>query len=92
MFINYDPNTGFSINTSRQPRGYANDDVTGLVDDVMAERCGCCPLEGAKAALEDGHVWQGSSVSYELIEEIHDVITQWEDGRRALGLSTDHGQ
>lgn len=78
MFINYDANKGLSINPYRAPDGYANGDVGGLVDDIMAERTGCCPLEGAKNALEDGALWNGSDATPEVLEEIHNAICEYE--------------
>lgn len=79
MFINYNVNSGISINTFRNPNGYANSDVTGLVDDIAAERDGCCPLEGAKEALEDGTLWQGSNATPEILEALHTAITEYEN-------------
>lgn len=78
MFINFDVNTGLSINSYRKPNGYANDDIGGLVDDILADRCGNCPLEGAKAALESGGYWQGSNATQELLEELHALICEHE--------------
>lgn len=78
MFINYSVNTGISINTYRKPSGYANSDIGGLVEDIIAERDGCCPLEGAKDLLEDGHYWQGSNAPQEILNEIHTAICDWE--------------
>lgn len=75
-FINYDPNTGISINTYRQTNGYANDDVVELVADIVAGRPGCCPLEGAKDALEDGSLWNDKD--QEAIEAIHNLIQEHE--------------
>lgn len=77
-FINYNVNTGINIATYRQPTGYANSDVGGLVDDILAGRDGCCPLEGAKDTLEDGYYWQGSDATPEILSEIHDAISAWE--------------
>lgn len=78
MFINYDVNTGLSINTFRKPNGYANDDIGGLVEDVLAEKNTCCPPEGAKELLEDGSCWNGSNVTPELPEELHALICDYE--------------
>lgn len=78
MFINYNVNTGISITTHRQVLGVANSYVTGLVDDILAERNGCCPLDGAKDALEDGTLWTGSDATPEILEEIHSAICEWE--------------
>lgn len=76
-FINYSVNTGLSINTYRQPNGYANSDVSGLVDDILAERDGNCPLEGAKELLESDS-WQGSNATPELLEQLHALIREFE--------------
>lgn len=81
MFINYNVNTGISINTYRHASGYANSDVTGLIDDILAGRHGNCPLDGAKDALEDGALWQGSNATQEILEEIHAAICEWEDAQ-----------
>lgn len=78
MFINYNVNTGIRINIHRQVEGVANSYVTGLVDDILAERNGCCPLDGAKDALEDGSLWAGSDATPEILEEIHSAICEWE--------------
>lgn len=75
-FINYNAHTGLSINTYRAPEGYANSDVTGLVEDIHAERSGCCPLEGALEALEDGSLWQDAD--QEILEELHALISSHE--------------
>ena len=82
MFINYDENTGLSINTYRHPGGYANSDVAGLVDDILAGHTGCCPLEGAIAVLEDGGMWAGSNATPALLEELHLLATEYEAGQR----------
>lgn len=78
MFINYNVNTGISINTYRQASGYANSDVNGLVDDILAGRDGSCPLDGAKDALEDGYLWAGTDATPEILEEIHSAVCEWE--------------
>ena len=75
-FINFGPVSGVSINTYRKPEGSANDDVRGLVEDIRANRAGCCDLEGAKAALEDGSLW--SDDDQETLELLHDVIRNFE--------------
>lgn len=77
-FINYSVNSGVSINTFRQAGGHANEDITGLVDDMMTGRDGCCPLDGSKAALEDGSLWQGSDATQEVLEQLHSAICNWE--------------
>ena len=79
MFINNCPSLGLSINSFRKASGYANSDVVGLVDDIIAERAGSCPLEGAKEALEDGAAWQGSDATPELLEQLHALICEHEE-------------
>jgi hypothetical protein len=82
MFINYDQNIGITINSYRKPDGYANSDVGGLVDDIVAGRSGTCPLEGALETLEDGAYWEGSyakCVTPEILEEIHYAIRRLVD-------------
>jgi len=78
MFINYDVNRGLSINSYRHPSATMSKDVAELVDDIIADQNGCCPLEGAKDALEDGSVWQGSDATHELLEELHALIRNYE--------------
>ena len=74
MFINYDVNAGFSINTYRKPNGYANADVIGLIDDIVSGTCGNCPMDGALDALEDGELWVDGNANQEVIEELHALI------------------
>ena len=76
-FINYNPMTGFSINTFREPNGYCNEDVLGLVEDVQNGASSCCMLDGAKDALEDGSLW--TDEQQEIVESIHSVITEDEN-------------
>ena len=68
MFINFDVDTGLSINTYRN-LGWANGDVLGLVDDILNGHNGNCPLDGARDALEDS-----SNATPELLEEIHAIV------------------
>lgn len=75
-FINFAPMTGVSINTFRKPEGYANDDVRGLVEDIRANRAGTCDLDGAKAALEDGSLWNDDG--QEALELLHSAISDFE--------------
>lgn len=73
-FINYNPLTGFSINSFRETGGWCNADVLGLVEDVQNGASGFCMLEGAKDALEDGSLW--TDEQQEIVESIHNVITE----------------
>jgi hypothetical protein len=76
MFLNYDVNTGLSINSGRIP----NASVGDIADLALAYQSGnenvCCQLAGAKDALEDGSFWQGASVTQETLEMIHAFITE----------------
>jgi hypothetical protein len=78
-FINFNVNTGISIDTYRGASGYANSDVAGLVDDIVNGVDGNCPLEGAKEALEDGAVWSNSAATPDVLELLHGTITHFED-------------
>lgn len=73
-FINFDPARGLSIATYRQPQGACNGDVLGLVEDIRAGRPGCCDLEGAKAALEDGSLWTDDD--QETLELLHAAVSE----------------
>ena len=79
MFINNCPTTGITINSFRKARGYANSDVVGLVDDILNGRPGCCPLEAAKDALEDGSLWDDDDHTKEATSLIHTLICQHEE-------------
>jgi hypothetical protein len=81
MFINYSTQTGLSINTFRTPSGYANSDIIGLVDDICAGKDSCCPLDGSKAALEDGSLW--AECPDETLEDLHALICEHE--KNAIG-------
>ena len=68
-YINFHPETGVSVNIYRQPVGVASADIAGLVEDYRKNRAGCCPLEGAMEALEDGSLW--SDDQQDAVEDIH---------------------
>lgn len=76
MFINYNVNYGIGISSYREPQGYFNSDVTGLVDDIVEERDGCCPLKGALELLESD-IWQGSNATAEVLDEIVQAIENY---------------
>jgi hypothetical protein len=83
FFINYRPLTGLFITTYRQPYGYMNEDVIGLAEDIASRRTGCCPLEGAKGALEDGSLL--ANIDQEIVEELYNHICEFESGERVYG-------
>lgn len=73
LFINYDFNVGLSVSPERNPAGYANSDVQGLVEDVMSESShSSCPFDGALKALNDDSLW--SEDEREIVESIKAVI------------------
>jgi len=76
LFINFSPLAGYSVNTYRNPNGYANNDVLGFVDDVFNGVDSSCPLEGAREALEDGSLWAGQGHMQETIEGVHDFLVR----------------
>ena len=80
LFINFDSMKGITINTHRNNGNFG--EITDFVDDYQDEIHCCCPLDGAKEALEDGALWQGSSVTTETLEAIHAAITFFEDNEQ----------
>jgi hypothetical protein len=79
MFINNCPTFGITINAFRKANAVMSEDVAGLIDDILSERAGCCPLEGAKAALEDGAAWAGTDATPELLEQLYNLICEYEE-------------
>ena len=79
-FINFSVNKGIQITTHRNNGSYG--EITEFVDDYQDGIDCCCPLDGAKHALEDGAMWQGSSVTIETLEDIHAAITAFEDNEQ----------
>ena len=75
-FINFDPLTGFSVTTYRNQVTWCGD-VTDLVSDARSNNAACCPIDGAKDALEDGSLWEDDD--QETIEDLHNVICRWQD-------------
>lgn len=75
-FINYNPRNGITIDTTPND-GWDNDHVSGLVQNMADKVRGHCPLEGAKAALEED-AWAGTDATPEILEEIHAVIEGFE--------------
>jgi len=71
-FINFHRITGLSLSQTRDAE-YLQADVTGLVDNMMDGHDGCCPLEGAKDALEDGSLWKDEH--QESLEAIHALLS-----------------
>ena len=61
LFLNYDDQTGLSINTYRLPHAMAGDIGDLVTDGVLGHQCVTCPLDGA----------------YEALEEVHNFITEY---------------
>ena len=79
LFIKYDFNVGLSISPERNPAGYANSDVQGLVEDMMSESShSSCPFDGALKALNDDSLW--SEDERDIVESIRAIILSHEDG------------
>lgn len=79
LFINYDFNVGLSVSPERNPTGYANSDVQGLVEDMMSDCLhSSCPFDSALEALEDGALW--SEEEREVVESIRVIVLNHEDG------------
>ena len=78
LFLNYNANTEtLSINTFRN-NGYFNEDVVGLVEDIVTGVSSCCNLEGALDAVRDGPAWAGTNATTEILEMIDDCINEYE--------------
>lgn len=59
---------------------YGLDDLVGLVDSMLAGSTSSAPVDGAKAALEDGSIWGDLSATYgdetvqAALEELHNLL------------------
>ena len=76
MFINYDINSGLSINSYRKP-GF----TSGEIGDIAAAldegaECVCASLDGALDALCDGFYLSGFPVSQESVETVYNFIQE----------------
>ncbi|MNC03810.1 hypothetical protein D3C87_1850870 [compost metagenome] len=81
-YINFFPgnaNAPREINIRSQP-AYGGEDVIDLVDAMIRGQTSSAPVEGAKAALEDGEIWgylgeqHGEAAVQEVLEELHDFL------------------
>lgn len=74
MFINYDFQVGLSISPERNPAGYANSDITSMIDDLINPDCmySSAPLSGAVAEL-DGGTW--SDDQRDIVDQLRGVIS-----------------
>lgn len=79
MFINYNPQSGVSLKTSRDPSAVAGN-LGDLVKAVVAgDEAVCCDAEGAKDALEDSEFLASIGIADEdslqsAVEEIHAAL------------------
>ena len=81
LFLNYNANAALAADAvyiSDHRGGLFNDHVCGLVEDMIAERSGSCPLDGALEALEDGAAWAGTNATEEILEMLHDGIVGYD--------------
>jgi hypothetical protein len=59
---------------------YGADDIVGLVDSMIKGSTSSAPVEGARAALEDGSLWSelcnehGDTAVQEALEELHSLL------------------
>lgn len=74
MFINFNRNTGLSLNSYRNPSALAGDvsDILYAIENDGA--CITCDLEEAKDALEDDHYLSDMNITQETIEELRQFI------------------
>jgi len=59
---------------------YGKTDITGLVDSMIVGCTASAPVDGAKAALEDGAIWadlcakHGDDAVQGALEELHSIL------------------
>lgn len=81
-FLNYNTNTGLSIDTGRDPNATVGDigDLALAVENGNENiTCSVDFGDGEYAStidvLESGEYWQGMSISQETLEEIHALVS-----------------
>lgn len=80
LFINYNANAALAADAvfiSQERGGLFNECVIGLVEDMVNDRSGSCPLEGSLEALEDGAAWAGTNATEEILEMLHDAVVNF---------------
>ncbi len=78
LFLNYNAHTGVvTVNTYRN-NGYFNDDVVGLIEDIVVGVHSCCNLEGALDAVRSDD-WAGTNATIEILEMIEAAICEFHD-------------
>lgn len=77
-FLNYSAiHNTLTVNTFRN-NGYANFDVTGLVDDIAMGVDGCCDIGGSLDAVRDGALWSDKPhATKEILEMIDSAICEF---------------
>jgi len=82
LFLNYNANAILAsdvVYISDHRGGLFNEDVSGLVEDMIADRSSSCPLDGALDALRDGAAWAGTNATTEILEMIDTAICEFYD-------------
>ena len=77
LFINYNANAILAsdvVYISDHRGGLFNEDIIGLVEDMIADRSSSCPLDGALDALRDGAAWAGTNATTEILELLDAAI------------------
>ena len=77
MFISYE--FGRATISSRRTPGASCTDIAGIAEAMSqdSDEALCCIADqSALDALQDGQVWQWSSVNQEDLEELHSMITE----------------
>lgn len=78
LFLNYNAHTGVvTVNTYRN-NGYFNDDVVGLIEDIVVGVHSCCNLEGALDAVRSDD-WAGTNATPEVLGMIDAAICEFYD-------------
>lgn len=77
LFINFDPVAGLTIGPMRSPAGYANSDITGLIDDMVVQCAGNAPLNGALESLANGAAGTGIAAQA-VAAHLVDHLQQWQ--------------
>lgn len=81
MFLTFDPNTGLSFNTYRNPTAEACSDVTEFADNYENNICSVMSVEDLHHdvlyPLEDGSLWAGSNVTKHTLEDLHSTAVEY---------------
>lgn len=81
MFLNL-KNGKATINTFRSPLAYVTE-IEGIVNAMSmdtGEELTCTLFGYESALLEDGEYWSGSNATQEVLEELHSLIIESQEG------------